>query len=356
MKRPMQRVLELFSVFICLTSISCSPNQKASQASAEFLDLRGKTMGTTYHIQYRDEKNRDLSTQIDSILHILDKEQLSTYSKESSISQVNNHENERIDLNVQEDFHFVQNLLKSAMVHEWSRGNFDPTVLPLVNYWGFGTEKRNSNEKDSIEVMELQKKVGFYKLKIDKKPDSISITRPAGVKLDFSAIAKGYSAREIGIYLKYLGINDIYVEIGGELFLSGKSPKNENWRIGVNIPSVDANQNDIYQVLSVTDNCVASSGNYRNYYIQNGRILSHTINPKTGFPERNSLLSATVIGPDGAVTDAMATAAMVMGWRPFLQLIEKKKDYECYLIYSTPDGKMLNISSAGASKYLLPSN
>jgi thiamine biosynthesis lipoprotein len=228
-----------------------------------------------------------------------------------------------------------------------TKGAFDVTVAPLVNAWGFGFKgKKTGAEADSTsslptaqQVDSLLKIVGMDMLTYDAEHNLIH-KKDRRTMLDFSAIAKGYGCDVVARLLKSKGINNYMVEIGGEVVVSGHNDKDQLWHIGINKPVDDSTymENELQTVLSITDHAMATSGNYRNFYYQNGKKYAHTIDPHTGRPVSHSLLSATVIAPSCAVADAYATAFMVMGEERARQLLEKHRELRALFICAGDDG------------------
>lgn len=317
-----------------------------------YVKLRGETMGTYYAVTYGDSLERNLQSSIDSLLVALNLE-VSTYIDSSVISRFN----QSVDGMAfsEKDGHFIRNLIKSREIYTLSDGAFDPTVMPLVNYWGFGyTGKEKVNLVDSLEVTRLLTLVGLSALVGLDTLGPGRLSKPdQKIQLDFSAIAKGYGVDLVGSYLRSQGIVDFLVDIGGESLASGKSPRNGAWRIGINIPLEEAAINALYSSLELTDRAMATSGNYRNLYEVNGVKYSHTINPKTGYPERRRLLSASIIASDCMTADALATACMVIGVEKAKELIGSLSGVDAYLIFSAEDGTMTDWSSPGMSSYSL---
>lgn len=345
-------------LYICLSVfifLACQQENKQATSSRTYTNWQGKTMGTGYQVQFFDPDQQVNKYQIDSLLNHLDKGSLSTYSPNSTISQFNQDSSLQFCLDKNTDVHFIFNVLLSKIISENTQGAYDPTVMPLVNYWGFGYMERKKSQKDSTQVEQLMSLVGIQKVDTMTTDEQFCLLKKSPkTQLDFSAIAKGYACDQVALMLRQFGIQDFYIEVGGELLLSGKNASGTNWVIGVNTPNMDSKKSDIFARLQLSDVAVASSGNYRNYYQQDGKIISHTINPKSGFPIRNEILSATILSPNAAEADAYATAAMVMGWKKFLQLANESIDIDCYLIYSNDQGQMLDTLSEGARKYLLP--
>lgn len=339
-----------YNIFILLAIFIISCQSEQNSTAVQYQKIAGKTMGTTYHITYKDSSNRNLKSQIDSFLVAINME-VSTYEKEATITQFNQSLADTFKLKsfptsknaikVGSNAHFMENFLAAKMVYEKTAGAFDPTVMPLVNYWGFGyTPKKPVTRVDSVAIDSILQYVGFDKIELIHE-DSVQLQKKqAQVQLDFSALAKGYGVDAIGILLERLNISDYLVEIGGEVRARGKNPKGEDWSIGINVPQEEASVTDNQTIVQLKDKSLATSGNYRNFYEINGVKYSHTINPKTGFPERNALLSASVLANECMMADAYATAFMVMGLEKAFELAMKTPEIEAYLIYSKEDGNM----------------
>ncbi|MFK7950430.1 MAG: FAD:protein FMN transferase [Saprospiraceae bacterium] len=329
----------------------CKTDPHAESTNTGYAKISGKTMGTTYSVTYQDPNQVNYKPQIDSILVAINQE-VSTYIDNSDISLFNllGKSSKKYAFQASEKPHFRANLIASQSIFEQTNGYFDPTVMPLVNYWGFGyTEKRTINKADETKIAEILNSVGYDKVEININDDKAEIIKSnSETELDFSAIAKGYAVDVIGKFLVSKGIENLFVEIGGETFCKGKSMRGDLWALGINTPSRDAKLTDIKQVVRLTDKGLATSGNYRNYHTaEDGSIYAHTINPKTGFPEKSNLLSATVIADDCMTADAFATAFMVMGKNKAIELAEKIPSIEIFLIYGDEDGKMETFTSDG---------
>ncbi|MEO0341311.1 MAG: FAD:protein FMN transferase, partial [Bacteroidota bacterium] len=222
---------------------------------------------------------------------------------------------------------------------------FQPTIMPLVNYWGFGyTEKRAVTSVDSLRVDTLLSYIGLDKIQLTE--DSLIKLNP-DVQLDFSGIAKGYGADLIAERFKAKGINDYFIEIGGDVLANGLSPRGDDWVFGITVPLPEAGLMEFMTTAPLKNRAVATSGNYRNYFEVEGEKYGHTINPYNGFPEKNSLLSVSAFAKDGATADAFATACMVMGYEKASQLAEANPELEAYFIVGMPDGSMKTYFSSG---------
>lgn len=346
----------LFSYFIIsiLIFAACKSDPHVESVDTGFARMKGKTMGTTYSITYQDAKKNNYKGAIDSILIAINQE-VSTYIKDANISLFNTSEQEKTQFHIEENPHFYNNLIAAKKIHEQTNGHFDPTVMPLVNYWGFGyTEKQTINKADEIKIKEILASVGFDKLTFEETAPFLKIQKQnPKTQLDFSAIAKGYAVDVIGEFLQSKNIVNFLVEIGGETVFSGKSPRGDVWAVGINTPSKEAKTTDIKEIIKLTDKGLATSGNYRNYHTaEDGSIYAHTINPKTGFPEKSNLLSATVVAEDCMTADAFATAFMVMGKDAAIELAKNLSNIEIYLIFGTENGEMSTYHSEGFNQFL----
>jgi thiamine biosynthesis lipoprotein len=305
------------------------------------LTLAGKTMGTTYNIVYLDEANRDFQTSIDSLLVVFN-QSLSTYVPDSELSKFNL--GDTLDFKLP---YFLPVLKASKTVFDKTGGAFDPTVGPLVNVWGFGPG--GPELKDSTDINLLLKLVGFDKIEFDENQLRKKVP---GIYLDFSAIAKGYGVDVVGEFLKAKGIENFLIEIGGELVARGVNEKGELWKVGVNRPVESANATDLIGIIALQDRGMATSGNYRNYYVKDSVKISHTINPATGYPVNHNLLSATVLAKDCMTADAYATAIMVMGTEKGIALDSALKEIEVFLIYSDATGGFKTYASESLKPFL----
>jgi FAD:protein FMN transferase len=210
-----------------------------------------------------------------------------------------------------------------------------------VEAWGFGRKKHKENAfvlPDSNKILELKKLVGFDKIKFDE--NSISKTNK-NISLDFGGIAGGYAVDIVTEILEKRNIHNYMVEIGGELVAKGKNAQNELWKLAITNPHYKRpNEEKIFAVIEVQDRAMNTSGNYENFYEKNGKKYAHTINPQTGFPENNSLLSATIFAKDCMTADGYATACMVMGKDKSIEFLKKHKELGAYLIYTNEQGKL----------------
>ncbi|MFN7116736.1 MAG: FAD:protein FMN transferase [Saprospiraceae bacterium] len=325
-------------------------NNEPKQSEQEYRSFEGKTMGTYYRVTYADSLNRDFAKAIDQLLIDINNE-VSTYIPTSTISQFNQTQSA---LDITGKIHFIKNLQGALKVYNQSNGAFDPTVMPLVNYWGFGyTEKKPVTQVDSVKIDSLIQLVGADKIQLEQTGNQTVLKKSEpGVQIDFSGIATGYALDTIGRFLEYKGVKNYLADIGGEQRARGVNPKGKIWTIGINIPEETAAKTAILNTVELKDWTISTSGNYRNFYEVNGVKYSHTINPKTGFPERNTLLSATVFAAECIDADAWATAFMVMGIDKAFDSAEQNRDVEAYFIYSDPADGSMQVKFTSGLKHL----
>ncbi len=307
------------------------------------LRMEGKTMGTTYHITYFDEQRRDFKNQIDSLLLVVN-QSINNYDSLSEISRFNrNAASFKFELP-----YFYPPLKKSLEVFLASRGAFDPTVMPLVNAWGFGAGKVLS--MDSARVDSLKAFVGFEKIILTK--DSLVKLNPR-TQIDFGGIGQGYGADVITDFLKTKGIPNALVELGGEGVALGVNLQSGNpWEIGILDPNSDYGNQFFKATIKLKDKSFTTSGNYFNYREVDGKKYSHTIDPQTGYPVQRQLLSASVFAADAITADAWATALMVMGHEKAIELLKNHPELEAFLIYTGTDGKQKTYATDGIVTWL----
>lgn len=343
--------------FTILIGVLCLIQSCTAPVSADYQTVDGETMGTYYAINYYDSKGRVFKPEIDSLLVQIN-QGVSTYIPSSTISQFNQSEDTfSLDVvnNKAVNQHFIKNFVLAQEVFKRTNGAFDPTVMPLVNYWGFGySGKQAITSVDTLKIDSLIQLVGFDKVEYVSEPNPQLIKTMAGVQMDLSASAKGYGVDQIGLLLESYGVRDYLVDIGGEIRVKGKSRKGEDWKIGINVPEENARLNEIQEVIPVSNISIATSGNYRNFYEVDGVKYSHTINPFTGFPERNTLLSASVFSDNCIKSDAYATAFMVIGVEKAMTLAKQIDGLEAYFIYSKDNGEMSVIYTEGLKNRLNP--
>jgi thiamine biosynthesis lipoprotein len=300
----------------------------------------GYTQGTTYNIRYMSPDAVDHQSNIDSILHAVDRS-LSTYEEESVISKINKNESMQTDSLFMRVFEMAMNIAKDT------EGAFDPTIAPIVNFWGFGFEE--IPQKDENKFADLMKTVGYEKLTIQ---EGLLVKSNPNTQIDFNAIAQGFTVDLIGEHLQKLGVTNYMIEIGGELKCNGFNADGELWRIGIDKPSENIQQDRFQAIIEVPDKAVASSGNYRKFKVdeERGTKYAHTIHPKTGKPVQTNLLGVTIVSESCMLADAFATACMVMGVEKSIEFIKNKPELDALLIYSGPKGEWLQYQTEGFKK------
>ena len=305
-------------------------------APAPYQKASGLIFGTMYSVTYQSKT--DLKTSIDSMLKVFDGS-LSPFNDTATISRINR--NERVIA----DELFATVFRKSLEVSEATGGAFDITVAPLVNAWGFGFKQ--GSFPDSIMVDSLLQLIGYEKVSMNEQGEVVK--QDERMMLNCSAIAKGYAVDVIANLLKSKGVKNMMVDIGGEVVVHGKNPKEKKWRIGINKPVDDslATNQELERIVEITDAAIATSGNYRNFYYNNGKKYAHTIDPSTGYPVQHSLLSATVVANDCMTADAYATAFMVMGVEKALEIAESNPAIEAFFIFSNEEGNLQTCQTSG---------
>ncbi len=270
--------------------------------------VQGTTMGTTYTVRIVDrdqpDREREIRELIQSTLDDLNA-RMSTFESDSEVSLLNRAEVEQATELSADTFAI---LAAALALSTDSGGAFDPTVGALVNAWGFGpVNPATAPSRAEIEALKEHMGVGKIRLDIDTHTAS---RLDAALRVDLSAIAKGYAVDTVAVVLERAGFENMMVEIGGEVATRG-TRGGEPWRIGIERPDVGAQH--IQRLVPLTDQALATSGNYRNFYVMNGRTLGHTIDPRTGEPVDHNGASVSVVHEECMMADALATTLMVMG-------------------------------------------
>ena len=298
---------------------SCSDNNQKMILNQNV----GYIQGTTFNIKYLSSSLHDYKTEFDSIFSKIDLS-LSLYIDSSIITRFN-----KGDTLIRLDSNFLTVFNAFKKVANSTNGNFDCTISPLINAWGFGVTKKE--KIDSFIILDLLKNTGYQKIYL--KNDS-TLYNPSNVQLNFDALAQGFTVDVIANFLENNNINNFLIEIGGELRAKGKNINNKNWRIGIEKPSkIIDNKNRFQTVIELKNKSVATSGNYRKFYLENGKKYSHSINPFNGYPVKHNLLSVTVITDECVYADAYATAFMVMGVKKTKDFLLQNEDLDAFLIY-----------------------
>ncbi|MCG6911789.1 MAG: FAD:protein FMN transferase [Deltaproteobacteria bacterium] len=305
----------------------------------------GRTMGTTYHIKAVAGYfiwTADLKTKIDACLVDIN-QSMSTYIQDSEISRFNRFE--KIDAPFFVSDGFLDVIRTAEKLYKITGGAWDGTVKPLVDLWGFGKPGRQGGLPDAEAIESRLKTVGFDRIEISD--EGYVKKQHADTTLDFASIAKGYGVDRVSGLLKSEGIADFIVEIGGEVVASGRRKDGRPWHVGVNMPDKDASRSALYGVVDLSDRAMATSGDYRNFFEKDGVMYSHIIDPRTGYPVRNGVVSATVITRDCMLADGLATAVMVMGHEKGLALLERMPGVEGMVIVREADNRLVDYPTPG---------
>lgn len=323
-----------FLLFLIIgTYLAITRKEEAKDIPFQYCE--GAIFGTVYHATYQCDSS--LNGKILEELQAVD-QSLSMFNPNSTISQINSGKSNETDSLLRTIFHIARE------VSQATDGAFDITVAPLVNAWGFGF--KHGALPDSLQVDSLRQLIGWNRISLK---DNIFFREDPRMIIDLSAVAKGFGSDCVAQMFRKHGINNFMIEIGGEVVTSGVSPKAKAWRIGVNKPQEDSTStsNELQTILQMNNCAMATSGNYRNFYIDNGRKIAHTIDPKTGYPVQHSILSSTVIAPTCAIADAYATAFMVLGLEKSLQVLDKHPELMAYFIHTDKEGNYQVWKSSG---------
>lgn len=312
--------------------------------------ISGKTMGTTYQVKVVCGPFKSISKvrqRIDERLEQIN-QSMSTYRKDSEISRFNALKAVDTPFAVSADF---LNVLKVAgELYRITGGAWDGTVNPLVNLWGFGKDGLVTHIPSDEAVQAALGKVGFDHLAI--RGDGHLVKKKAAVSLDLASIAKGYGVDQVAGVLRGMGFEDFLVEIGGEVFAAGVRLDGKQWRVGINQPRRDAALDDIYAVVVLKDRAMATSGDYRRFYQIGDRVYSHIIDPATGYPLQNGVVSASVIAENCTLADGLATALMVMGPEAGVALLDRLSDVQGLIVVRRGDGDLENFPSTGWDRFI----
>ncbi|THH40368.1 FAD:protein FMN transferase [Neolewinella litorea] len=308
--------------------------------------ISGEAMGSYYRIIYLGERVDGLQESVDSLLEAYNQE-LSPWVEGSTISRFNRSDT---GISLAGTLHFLPNLELAAEVVRATNGAYDPTVAPLVEFWGFGTgEKRSTSAIDTAALNAVRELVGFERISYDS--GFLRKDLP-GVALDLNASAKGYGVDLISRLLVDRGRPNHLVDIGGEM-RGGGTKNGRPWTVAIRLPEEGAQEVAAAGTLPLSDGrAIATSGNYLNFYEVDGETYSHTINPRTGYVERNRLLSASILADDCATADAYATACMVLGPDEAVRLIEGHSELDGYFLVRGANDSLEVRATAGLRKKL----
>ena len=304
--------------------------------------LQGLAQGSYYAITYFDELNRNFQHEIDSIFHAVDMS-VNLWVDSSVISKVNR--NEEVTL----DSIFIDNFRIAQKAARLSDGYFDPTISPIVAAWGFSYKSGDSITPQLIDS--LKQLVNYQKIRIE---NGKVVKENPNMKLDFNAIAQGYTSDLIASFLESRGIKNYLVDTGGEIMARGSKPNGQPWIVGIEKPAKNWDSEQVVQTrITLRDKGLVTSGSTRKYVERNGRRYSHCIDPKTGYPVEHNVLSATVMAENSVWADAMASICMVMGIEKSLPLIESMDGVEVYYIFVNDQNELETFATEGFQKLII---
>ena len=301
-QRIQQGLRALFAICTLWLLASCQQPQQIHLIS-------GETMGTTWSVKLVDLPSGVTLTSVREDIELLLESinrQMSTYRPDSDISRFNQAEAGSWQL-LPADFWRV--IRYSLQLAEDTGGAFDPTVGPLVNLWGFGPDPKRDEPPAGAQLAAVQARVGYQRLTWREADQAL--LQPGEVYVDLSAVAKGYAVDKVADLLLGLGVENLLVEIGGELRAHGAKPAGQPWKVAIEKPLPGVRE--VARIVAMNNMAIATSGDYRNYFQAGERRYSHIIDPRTGYPVNHRVVSVSVLHPRCAEADALATALTVMG-------------------------------------------
>lgn len=311
----------------------------------EQVQIAGSTMGTTYLVKVVARGRVDLTRlkqAIDDRLETIN-HSMSTYRTDSDISRFNAVESPGIPVAVSPDFIAVLQVARE--LHRITGGAWDGTIKPVIHLWGFGNTSRPKTVPTPEAIAAAISKTGFRHIRVH---DGRAISKALpGLTLDLASIAKGYGVDAVAETLRREGFHDFLVEIGGEVVASGRRMDGKPWRVGINMPDPDAPANKVFRAVGISDRALATSGDYRNFFVQEGQRYSHIIDPRTGRPVANGVLSVSIYAPTCTLADGLATGVMVMGSAAGRALIETLPAVEGFFIEAGSDGSLKTSATSG---------
>ena len=303
-------MVPLLRLAVCLISwIAAVP-----AVAARLQHLDGRTMGITWSVQLVLPSARSAEELQHGIQAELDRVdgQMSTYKPQSDLSRFNRAPTGSWQALPPEFFNVLQHALQLA---KDSDGAYDPTVGPLVNLWGFGPDRRPRQPPTAAAIAQTKARIGWWKVKLD--PAGRRAWQPGGVYVDLSAVAKGYGVDQVGRYLQRMGVEAWLVEVGGELKAHGRKPGGEPWRVGIERPDAAAGAvtvaDELVRTIQLRDRAIATSGDYRHVFEDNGHFYSHHIDPRSGYPVPHEVASVSVLADDCMQADPLGTTLSVLG-------------------------------------------
>jgi len=317
-------------------------NYIAENPQRNFYEIRGQAQGTGYSIRYLNNDSVVSKAEVDSIFKAIDLS-LSLYKKESLINLFNKNGSVRMDE------HMKNVVERSLTIYKLSRGSFDITVKTLVDVWGFGVNGKNAipSKKQIKNALSL---TGGNLIFI--KGDSL-LARKKNVQIDCNGIAQGYSVDVLFHYLVEKGIEDVLIEIGGEVRVKGKNAEGINWKVGLESPSgITEEWYPVNEVVELDNRSVTTSGDYRKFFRDKGKMYSHIIDPRTGKPVNNGVISVTVIAKNAMEADGWDNGFFVLGTERAFTILQDHPELELRMIYLDKNGNIRDSSSTGFKKIL----
>jgi len=337
-RTPWRLFRNSLALLLLVLALGCSGRRE--------IKLAGQTMGTFYHITVIG----GYFTAVAPLQKAIDKRlaeinaSMSTYQPDSEISRFNRLHSADTPFPVDADFQAVMKV--SRKLYQETNGAWDGTLDPLIDLWGFGRTRRPEDRVPSAEeIKERLPLVGFAQIRMDAE-GRLYKSRPS-VSLDLASVAKGYGVDAVAALIRKQGFTDYLVEIGGEVYAGGVRLDGQPWRVGINKPDADAAYDQVYRVVQLQDRAFATSGDYRNFFEIDGRRYAHIIDPRTGYPVSNGVVSVSVTADTCALADGLATALMVMGARAGLDLVNRLPGVECLIITHDDQNRLHDHASQG---------
>ncbi len=331
MKIPYRLLLTTLAITGMLLCNSCSKR-------AEYLRITGLAQGSTYQITYAqtDHNHRQISTGAIEVQELVEagferiNNSVSGYHKGSVLSRINRNETTQTDSIFRDIFRI------SYQIWQETQGRFDPSGAPLYDLWGFGFQQREQVSDRHIDSL-----LSFIGMDLFHLEGEQLIKAHPNARLNFNAIAQGYTCDYLARILDSLQIRDYLIEVGGEVLAKGLNPQGKAWRIGIDRPEDGNNQPgaQLQEIVNISNQGLVTSGNYRKYYVEDGKKYAHTIDPLTGYPVQHNLLSASILAPNATLADAYATYCMVIGLEAAIEFLQQREDLQGYLIYA--DGEQM---------------
>jgi len=338
---PINTMNKFIPIIIMLT-ISILP--ATLEAQQEHL-LEGRTMATTYHITVVGGSSGDvggLKQKIERRLEEINRV-FSTYIEDSEISRFNAFRRSGEKFRVSDDF--IKVMQVGRRIYQLSEGAWDGTVNPLVDLWGFGPTRRETRLPSATEIKALLPNIGFDHIEINEP--NFLVKKSASVTLDLNSIAKGFAVDAVVQLIAAAGFKNYLVEIGGEIYAAGVRLDGRKWRVGINTPRKGAGSREVYKVVSISNQAFATSGDYRNFIEIDGVRYSHVIDPRTGYPVSNGVVSVSIVADNCTLADGLATALMVMGAEKGIELANRLENVESVIVVEKSDSRLLDYRSTG---------